>query len=249
MLCNGDNPILKIIGVEYMKWNGGIFNVSCRDYSALAFRISGNATIESDGNEYIVKTNDILYLPQNMSFTAKYTDTELIVIHFITAQSDKKSEVFSFQNSEQIYKLFLHAHLIWKNKEAGYKAYAMSALYSILGTILEKETKINLPPHFLKAISYINSNYKNGNLNVDNICQEAGMCATTFRKLFKNNYQKTPVEYITDLRIEHARNLISGGIPIEEAAYESGFNDPKYFARVVKKCLNCTPRDLKNYGR
>ena len=38
-------------------------------------------------------------------------------------------------------------------------------------------------------------------------------------------------------------------VMVTNAAYESGFNDPKYFARVVKKCLNCTPRDLKNYGR
>ncbi|MBQ7045282.1 MAG: helix-turn-helix transcriptional regulator [Clostridia bacterium] len=249
MLCNGGNPILEITGVEHMRWKGGTFNVSCRNYSALAFRINGNAIIQSNGNEYNIKTNDILYLPQNMGYTAKYTDTEMLVIHFVTARDDKELEVYSFQNSEQIYKLFLQAHLLWKNKEAGYVVYTMSLLYSILGTILEKETKINLPPYFLKAISYINSNYKNSDLNADTICAEAGIGATAFRQLFKNHYQKTPVEYITDLRLEYARNLISSGMPIENVAYESGFNDPKYFARVVKKRLNCTPRDLKNYGR
>jgi AraC-like DNA-binding protein len=36
---------------------------------------------------------------------------------------------------------------------------------------------------------------------------------------------------------------------IEDAACESGFNDPKYFARVVKKHFGCTPRDLKLYGK
>ena len=100
-----------------------------------------------------------------------------------------------------------------------------------------------------RAISYINSNFKNSNLNVDMICEQAGIGATSFRQLFKKHYQKTPWEYITDLRLEYARNRISNGTPIENVAYESGFNDPKYFARVVKKRLNCTPRDLKNYGR
>ncbi|MBQ3099216.1 MAG: AraC family transcriptional regulator [Kiritimatiellae bacterium] len=38
-------------------------------------------------------------------------------------------------------------------------------------------------------------------------------------------------------------------MPIETAAYESGFNDPKYFARVVKSRFGCTPRALKAYGK
>lgn len=249
MLCNGDNPILEIIGVEHMKWKGGTFNVPGRNYSALAFRINGNASIQNNGNEYTINTNDILYLPQNMCYTARYTDTEMLVIHFVTAQSDKELEIYSFQNSEHIYKLFLQAHLLWKNKDTGYVVYTMSLLYSILGKMFEKKTEINLPTYFLKAISYINAHYKNSDLNIDIICAEAGIGTTTFRKLFKTYYQKTPIQYLTSLRLETARNLISCGISIENAAYESGFNDPKYFARVVKKYFNCTPRELKNYGR
>jgi len=249
MLYTGDNPILKIVHVEHMRWKGGTFKVGPRRYSALAFRISGNAVIQSNGKEYIINTNDVLYLPQKMEYTAEYTDTEMLVIHFITANNDSESEVYSLQNGEQLYKLFLQAYLTWNNKESGFAVYTMALLYSILGTILEKETKINLPPYFLNAISYINAHYKESDLSVDSICTEVGIGTTAFRKLFKKHYQKTPVEYITDLRLEYARNLISGGMTIERVAYESGFNDPKYFARVVKKHFNCTPRDLKNYGR
>ncbi len=249
MLYSGNNPILRIIGVEHMRWNGGAFKVAPREYSALAFRISGSAIIRCGGNEYHINTNDILYLPQNMAYTAEYTDTEIIVIHFVTVQSDSEAEVYSFQNGEQIYKSFLQAHAFWENKEPGFTVYTMSLLYSILGTILEKETKTNLPSHFLKAISFINSNYKNKNMSVGMICTQAGMGATAFRQLFKKYYQKTPTAYITDLRLEYARNLISSGMSVENAAYESGFNDPKYFARIVKKHFGCTPRAFKVYGK
>ena len=109
-------------------------------------------------------------------------------------------------------------------------------------------SKTNLPPHFLRAISYINANY-NSNITTATICAASGIGATVFRQLFKAHYRKTPVEYITELRLEHARNRIAGGVPIEQAAADSGFNDPKYFARVVKRYFNCTPRDLKNYGK
>lgn len=249
MLCDGNNPILRIVGVEHMCWNGGIFDVTPREYSALAFRISGTATINAGENEYYVNSNDILYLPQNMKYSAEYTDTEMLVIHFVTAKNDSEIEVYSFQNVEQVYKLFLSARAFWENKEPGFHVYALSRLYMILGVILEKSTRTNQPQYFLKAISFINANYKNSALSIGMICTEAGISATVFRQLFKRYYQKTPVQYITELRLEYARNLISSGVSIERTAFESGFNDPKYFTRVVKKCYGCTPRELKTYGK
>jgi len=249
MLYDADNPILRVVAVEHMHWDGGVFHVEPRMYSVLAFRISGTAMVRAGGNEYHVNTNDILYLPQNMAYTATYTDTDVLVIHFVTVRDSDELEVYSYQNGEKIYKLFMQALTLWENKEPGFAVYALAQLYMILGTILEINTKTNQPQHFLNAVSFINSNYKNSALSMDMICGEAGISATVFRQLFKKNYQKTPTAYITDLRLEHARNLISSGEPVEQAAYASGFNDPKYFARVVKKYFGCTPRNLKTYGK
>ena len=249
MLYNANNPVLRIIGIEHLRLDGGVFEVPSRAYSALAFRIHGKAAICSGENEYCINTNDILYMPQNISYTAQYTDTEMLVIHFITAQNDPAPQVYSFGNVEQVYKLFLQAHALWQNKEPGFAVYAMAQLYMILGVIQEKSAETNQPRHFLDAISFINANYKNSDLSIDMICAGSGINATVFRQLFNQYYQKTPIQYITELRLEYARNLISTGTPIENAAYEGGFNDSKYFARVVKKHFGCTPRELKNYGK
>ena len=249
MLYNGDNPILKIIGVERTSWRAASFQVAPRSYSALAFRIKGEAEIGCDGREYQIHINDILYLPQNCGYTARYTDTEMIVVHFITAREDRVPQVYSIESGEQLYKEFLHLYALWKNKEPGYLVYSMAQLYQILGTLLEQETKATLPAYFLKAVSLINERFKDHGLRVEQVCREAAIGATTFRRLFKEHYQKTPTEYINDLRLEYARNLISSGMAVEHAAFESGFNDPKYFARVVKKRMGCTPRSLRIYGK
>lgn len=249
MLYNGDNPIIQIVSVERIRWDGGIFEVAPRKFSALSLRIGGSTTVYAKGKEYFINTNDILYLPQNMAYKAEYTDTEMIVIHFVTARDDDEIEVYSFHNSEQIYKLFLRMLSLWESKEPGYMVYTMAQMYTVLGTILEKETKAKLPVYFLNAISYINSNYKDSTLSINAVCINAGIGTTAFRQLFRKHYQKTPIEYITELRLEYARNLISSGTSVENAAYESGFNDPKYFARVVKKYFGHAPRELKTYGK
>lgn len=249
MLYNGNNPILRVIGVERIGWSGESFKVAPREYSALTFRIKGSATITGGGKEYNINTNDILYLPQNIGYTADYSDTEGITIHFITAMNDREIEVYSLKNVEQVYKLFLQARSVWENKSPGFEVYVMAQLYTILGTLLENDTKTRLPQHFLNAVSFINSNFNNSELSIGVICSNAGIGATEFRRLFGQYYGKTPTEYITDLRLEMARNLISNGVSIEKAAYDSGFNDSKYFARVVKKRFGCTPKAFKVYGK
>ena len=138
---------------------------------------------------------------------------------------------------------------IWQNKSLGYKILTLSILYKILGTMYKETQKHNLPQNFINAVSIINSGYKDNSLSIKQVCLEAQISETYFRKLFSIHYKKTPVSYITELRIEYARNLISGGMSIDNAAYESGFNDPKYFARTVKKHFDCTPRELKLFGK
>lgn len=95
-MYDGDNAVLRIVGVEHMYWQDGEYEVEAHEYSVLAFRIKGTAAIESGAKEYFVNTNEILYLPQNMSYTARYTDTEIIVIHFITQRDDSYIKTFAF---------------------------------------------------------------------------------------------------------------------------------------------------------
>ena len=249
MFFSGENPITSIVGVEHMLWDGGSFDINPRTYSALAFRIKSDAEIIVNGAKYSAGANDILYLPQKLRYHAQYTDTEMIVFHFITERDDIAPEVYSAENTEDIYKMFLQGHIFWKGKKAGFYLYTMSKLYSILGTIFENRARVSLPPHFINAVSIIMSDFKNSGISVSRICKSAGICETSFRALFKKYYLKTPIEYITDLRLDNAKSLISNGVSVESAALESGFNDPKYFARTVKKKLGCTPREFKYFGK
>lgn len=249
MICNCKNPILQIVGVEQVWWKASFFEIPPRDYAALTFRVRGAAEIKVDNQTYFVKENEVLYLPQGVAYTAKYDDNEILAIHFKTQKSDREAEVYPLANSEEILRAFLRAQDFWKNKAPGYEANVLAQLYSIFGKLCNNAITDKMPEHFMNAIAYINANYKSNTLSVETICKNALISATTLRSLFQKYYQKTPTEYITQLRLEYARSLISCGTPIEQAAEESGFNDPKYFARVVKKHLLCTPRELKSYGK
>lgn len=248
MIYNSDNPVIKIIGVGHMKWQSKNINVKSRSYAALSFRVCGSAKIEIDGKKYFAKENDVLYMPQNLSYSAEYTDTEIIVIHFITLKNDNVPNVRSSASNEELYMMFLNALAIWENKAPMYLMNLMSILYGIFGMLVEKKAEANLPYYFKKGVLLINSGYKSRELSVSGVCKAIGISEARFRTLFKKYYLKTPVEYITELRLDYAKKLILNGASVENAAIESGFNDSKYFARVVKNKLGCCPRELKNFG-
>ena len=246
---SNENAALRIIDIARITWNEGEFQVSPRPFSGLAFRIKGSAVIESGEKTYEIHKNDLLYLPQGTGYKAKYTDTDLIAIHFVTARQEDEISVHTLRDPEEFRLLFEKAKEIWEKKEPGYATFAMAQLYQILGTLEEQETRTNLPKHFLKALSFINENFTDPDISAAVICSRAGISATVFRQLFKKHQGQTPTEYITKLRLEYARKLISGGASVERAACESGFSDPKYFSRVVKKHFGCTPKGLKYYGK
>ena len=249
MLYNCENPLIKLLSVDRLFWKGGHFRVQPRYHGALAYRIAGSGVILCNGKEYLLEPNDVLYMPAGLGYDAEYTDTEIIVFHFISMNPGSEPEVYTVENPEQIYKYFLEALTLWNRRTAGSEAHIISLFYKCLARLHENSMDANLPKDFVDAVSYINANFRTPGIRVSSICRYSAMSETSFRQLFKQYYNKTPVAYITDLRLENARNLIAAGVPVATAAEESGFADPKYFSRVVKLKYQCTPKDLKNFGK
>ncbi|MFE5323219.1 response regulator [Paenibacillus sp. NPDC056579] len=61
-------------------------------------------------------------------------------------------------------------------------------------------------------------------------------------KKFKVTYHKTIVTYLTDLKMERAKALLSGtDMPIAEIANQLGYDDENYFSKVFKKHAGMSP--------
>ncbi|MEK8132074.1 response regulator [Paenibacillus filicis] len=61
-------------------------------------------------------------------------------------------------------------------------------------------------------------------------------------KKFKDTYQKTIVMYLTDLKIERAKSMLSGtSLSVAEIANQLGYEDENYFSKVFKKQVGVSP--------
>ena len=249
MLSDWTDPVLRIESVDRLSWGAQTCRVKARDYSALAFRVRGEAVIRTGEGAVRAGTGDLLYLPRGVDYDAEYTDTEILVIHFVTAGKDRAVEVCRPADPERFHRRFLSALGLWQNRGAGASALVMAELYRVLGEAALSAGEKGPPAAFTEAVKLIHARFREPGLYVGEVCRAAGLGETRFRALFSQYYQKSPVAYLTELRLEYARALLAGGRTVEEAAGSSGFRDPKYFARVVKKTWGCTPRDLRSYGK
>ncbi len=74
---------------------------------------------------------------------------------------------------------------------------------------------------------------------------ELPISADHLRKLFLASTARTPLRYLTSLRLEQARRLLAmGGYSVKEIAVRSGFSDPLYFSRLFKRSLGVSPSEF-----
>lgn len=97
-----------------------------------------------------------------------------------------------------------------------------------------------------KVISYINSNYADAHLSLQQAADYAGMSSSYLSRSFKEEIGKSFVEYVTDLRIGKSRSLLADpNRRVYEVGDMVGYPVYAYFTRVFKKEVGYTPSDYR----
>ena len=128
---------------------------------------------------------------------------------------------------------------------AASEAHMTGGLYSFLAKIIEEnapeESAHRTTKYLDSAVKYIEHNFSLP-ITVTDIANSAAISRSHLYRIFMQELQITPNDYLVKYRISVACNLLrNAGISVSEAAYSSGFSDPLYFSRVFKRIKGCTP--------
>lgn len=88
------------------------------------------------------------------------------------------------------------------------------------------------------------SKFHDSEFNVTELLQQSGYAEDYIRSQFKKIVGKTPIAYLTELRIQHAKTLINiyqNSIPLIDISFNCGFNDYIYFSRKFKQVVGVSP--------
>src|SRR5689334_15724931 len=98
----------------------------------------------------------------------------------------------------------------------------------------EQFPKIYLYRRIVQAKLFIDKNFA-GDINLDAIADEAFFSKFHFIRLFKTTYGKTPHQYLTAVRIDHARLLLQNNNSVSETCFAVGFESLTSFTGLFKK--------------
>lgn len=229
--------------------------VEDRHSDAFVYILEGSCTYRfQDGQSFTVNEGDILYLAYRSDYIM-YIHTENYRFIFCDFEFDgedpRKSAVYTPEDSsdaENKFNKLLHAYRTLSPRSF---SQWVCVLYEIYGMILQEENKPyrerDVRAKIESAKLYLEENYADPDFRVEFLAKQLDVSEVYFRRLFKEQYGISPVQYLTSVRLKNAKELMKYPfLSLEECALQSGFSSVQYFCRVFKKETNVTPAKFRN---
>ncbi|MBO5069971.1 MAG: helix-turn-helix transcriptional regulator [Roseburia sp.] len=137
---------------------------------------------------------------------------------------------------------------IWEknNSDSSFDRIAAKGyLLAFLGEILPLMTLVNTPvdhDSMKLLLTYCSENYTEP-ITLDSLSSELHLNKYYVSHIFKERMHIGFTDFVNNLRVEHACNLLEEGANITEIAFSSGFSSVRTFNRVFLQKMNMTPRD------
>ena len=221
-----------------------------RPCSGVMIISKGHAEFITKNQRFSARPGDIIFLPKDSYYDVFFhTESKPVVNYLVNFVSDKeiwdssiplKIVENALPNCLQPFRNYVKQNL---NPELSMFC-RKGMLYLLLDTIAQETNNIRKQnTHILEeAKNYI---YENPNCSISEISKKYGMSESGFRKLFKEKFGISPVQYRKTAKISKATYLLeSSTMSISEIAYEFGFCDTAYFYKCFQEHTGMTPKQF-----
>ena len=194
--------------------------------------------------------------------------TSHIPIVLLTAKSsiESKLEGLEYGADDYITKPFSATYLKARVKNLLAQRQKLQALYredlmsaGVVTVSVEENTDANVEENKVpemssidrrfmdKLVELMEKNMDNGDLVVDDLVQELAVSRSVFFKKLKTLTGLAPIEFIKEMRINRAVQLIdTGEYSMTQISYMVGINDPRYFSKCFKQKMGMTPTEYRD---
>ncbi|MGV9853525.1 helix-turn-helix domain-containing protein [Streptomyces sp. NPDC003442] len=104
-----------------------------------------------------------------------------------------------------------------------------------------------LTPEQLRTVTAYMNEHMNSDITLARLAEIVMLSRYHFIRQFSAATGKTPLRYLTELRIQAARQLLAsdGNEPVSQVGRRCGFPNPANFARVFRKNVGCSPSQYR----
>ena len=212
----------------------------------IILNLYGNVTYTIDGKTFDVKENDLIILPPHVAHSA--ASDGAFADMYLRAKKLDFSKVHVCKDFDSNVSLLMDMlQKVMLEKESNYKNIADSILELIVQYVkgsIRNRYKYDFVDD-MKNIIF--ENVSNSAFDLKAEIEKTGYDKDYFRRCFQFDLGKTPLEYLTDLRIDLAKSLLLQAtfLSVEKVAKQCGFNDNLYFSTCFKKHVGISPTQYR----
>lgn len=97
-----------------------------------------------------------------------------------------------------------------------------------------------------RAQDILRDNYMQEDISLNSLAEMVGMSPSYFSSIFSKEVGRTFVEYLTDLRMDKAKELLMcSSMKTSEIGHSVGYKDSHYFSYIFKKKQGCSPKEYR----
>ena len=232
-----DRPIFVFSG------KGREFHMYDRRYYGLSFCKSGRITYYMDGKEFVSDHSHAVLLPLGGTYMLRGDQDGIFpVINFLCdGFASDEIQVIPLTNPEACLKACDKLKDLFLFKKSHYRIY--SCFYEILDMVFGSTVQESHP--LVSVIEYIEKNLSDPLLSNAQLAKQVGFSEVYLRKLFLKHYGTTPKQYILDIRLQKAKQLLAETpFSVTAVAEECGFSSVFHFCRAFKQKTGMTPSEF-----
>ncbi|MBQ4115908.1 MAG: helix-turn-helix transcriptional regulator [Clostridia bacterium] len=232
------------------------------DYQ-LYYVASGKAHFFFDGKEKIIsKGNIVLFRPGDPQKYNIYASEkpETYWVHFTGGEVETLLDHYRFPKGESLFYTGSsqdYQHIFGQMiRELQLRRTNFQDLLSLnIRTLLlminrhlteSKNARAQVLDEIEKSIHYFNENY-NKPIIIEDYAEQHLMTPCWFIQNFKQLTKTTPMQYIVNLRLTNAMNMLENkNYNIAQIASAVGYDNPLYFSRLFKKHTGLSPSEYRN---
>lgn len=214
----------------------------------LSLCVGGQLTYTMRGKTYVSHPGNAVLLPQGGTYSI-FGDKEGLfpLINFKCEQFPCDTiALLPLENPQRCIKLFETLKSLFLHEENHLNIY--STFYELLSNVSYTNPKKHNPLE--SVVQYIEENLTDPELSNDALAQKMGISEVYLRKLFVSHYTVTPRQYVLDVRIRHAKQLLCDtSYTVSTIAEKSGFSSVYHFCRTFKQRTGQTPTQYASANR
>ncbi len=212
--------------------------------------------IFDDGRVLHTKGNTLFYLPKGSTYRVQRIDGHggCYAINFdLSVAVSAPPFMLTLRSADSVRRSFKEADRAQRMQSKTALTVTQRALCDIILAGYEEQQRTYVPDRraaqIAPAMEAIASDFCKNELRVPMLAELCGMSEVYFRRIFHDLHGKSPKDYIADMRITRACQLLSdGGFSILAISKLCGYSEPTHFSREFKRRVGVCPADYK-YGK